>query len=75
MMELMDVIRKRRSVRSFKSDPIPDHVLLEILEAGQLSPSGGNGQNRYFGVVKDERIKEELIRILSFNNTFGTEFI
>ena len=59
-MELMDVIRTRRSVRKFKSDPIPDNVLLEILEAGQLAPSGGNGQDHHFGVIKKEETKRRL---------------
>ena len=41
-MEFMEVIKNRRSVRKFKSDPVPDEILTEILEAGRYAPSGGH---------------------------------
>ncbi len=59
-MEFMDVIRSRRSVRNFKSDPIPDNVIKDIIDAGRLSPSPGNNQNWYFGVIKDKSQREKL---------------
>lgn len=61
-MNFLDVIDKRRSVRSFLSDPISDEVLRELLEAARHAPSGGNGQNWCFGVIKDEKIKKELAK-------------
>lgn len=62
LMDFMEVIRNRRSSRTFKKTPIPDRIIEEILEAGRLAPSGGNGQNHYFGVIKDEKIKAELAK-------------
>lgn len=59
-MDFMDVIRSRRSVRNFKSDPIPDQVINDIIDAGRLSPSPGNSQNWYFGVIKDKFQREQL---------------
>ena len=59
-MNIMDVIKKRKSARSFLPKPISDDLLLEILEAGRWAPSGGNGQNCYFGVVRDEQKKKQL---------------
>lgn len=59
-MEFMDVIRSRRSVRKFKPDPIPDNVVEDIINAGRLSPSPGNRQNWYFGVIKDKNQRENL---------------
>jgi nitroreductase len=59
-MELMKVIRTRRSARSFKPDAISEAILAEILEAGRLAPSLGNAQGWYFGVVKDEQVKQQL---------------
>lgn len=59
-MDFMEVIRQRRSIRSFKTDPIPDSVISNIIEAGRLSPSPGNGQNWYFGVVTDKSQREKL---------------
>ena len=50
---VLDLLRKRVSVRKFLDKPVPDDVLREILEAGRLSPSGGNEQPWLFGVVTD----------------------
>ena len=41
---ILDLLRKRVSVRKFQDKPIPEDVLQEIPEAGRLSPSGGNEQ-------------------------------
>jgi nitroreductase len=50
---IVDLLSKRVSVRKFRDQLIPDEVLQEILEAGRLSPSGGNEQPWLFGVVTD----------------------
>ena len=50
---IIDLLRKRVSVRKFQDKPVPKDVLHEILEAGRLSPSGGNEQPWLFGVVTD----------------------
>lgn len=50
---VLNLLRGRGSVRKFQDRPIPDDVLHEILEAGRLSPSGGNEQPWVFGVITD----------------------
>ncbi|MBN1813738.1 MAG: nitroreductase family protein [Anaerolineae bacterium] len=50
---IIDLLRKRVSVRKFQNKLVPDDVLQEILEAGRLSPSGGNEQPWVFGVITD----------------------
>ena len=59
-MEYMKVIRKRRSVRKFKKDPIPKTTIDELIESARLAPSGGNGQDWLFGVITDEEMIKEL---------------
>jgi nitroreductase len=61
-MDFMETVRRRRSVRAYSAEPVPDEILDQILEAGRLAPSGGNAQNCYFGVIKEQSIKEELAR-------------
>ena len=39
-MDFMDAVRKRRSIRRYKPDPVPDEVLNQVLEAARLAPSG-----------------------------------
>jgi len=60
-MSVLEVIRKRKSVRKYKPDPIPDDVLLRVLEAARLAPSAKNLQPWKFIIVKDEKIKEKLV--------------
>lgn len=45
---LLETILRRRSVRSFTADPIPDDVFAAILEAGRLAPSTVNLQTWAF---------------------------
>jgi nitroreductase len=37
-MNFIDEINKIRSDRSFLNDPVPDEVLIEILEAARVAP-------------------------------------
>lgn len=52
---VLDLLKIRCSVRSFSTEPIPDDIRMEILEAGRLSPSGGNEQPWKFGVITDAK--------------------
>ena len=59
-MNVIEAIKSRRSIRKYKSEPIPDEDLIKILEAAQLAPSAGNRQPWKFIIVKDEEIKMRL---------------
>jgi len=52
-MEFYDVIRTRRSIRSYRADPVPEESLNRVLEAARMAPSGSNRQPWRFYVVKD----------------------
>lgn len=59
-MQLFDALNAQRAIRFLKSDPIPDHVLNQILEAALRAPSGGNSQPWAFVVVRDAALKQQL---------------
>jgi nitroreductase len=59
-MTVLTAIRERRSVRKYKSDAIPEDVLLRVLEAARLAPSGKNLQPWKFILVKNKELKEKL---------------
>lgn len=59
-MDFMDVVMKRRSIRRYKPDPVPDQVLDQMLEAARLAPSGGHRQPWHFVIVKDPETKGKL---------------
>ena len=53
-MDVTEAIRTRRSIRSFKPDPIPRAVLEELLEVSLWAPSGGNAQPWHIAVLGGE---------------------
>jgi len=59
-MELMEVVRQRRSVRKYRPDPVPQAKLDSVLEAARLAPSWANGQCWTFIVVTDPKVKQAL---------------
>jgi len=62
-MEALDVfetIHSCRALRRFKPDPVPDDVLIKIMDAAIQAPSAGNGQNWLFVVVKSEQQRRKL---------------
>lgn len=63
-MDVIDAIKKRRSIRRFKSTPVPDEIIKKILEAGRLAPSWGNVQPWRFIVVKDPETKSKIAKFV-----------
>jgi nitroreductase len=51
------LVRARRAVRKFKSDPLPEGTLDRLLDAARWAPSGYNLQPTHFVVITDPRIK------------------
>ncbi len=60
MLTTKEAIEKRRSIRKFKSDPVPDEYINELLDAARLAPSGCNAQPWRFRIVKDKEQKLQL---------------
>ncbi|HUV84964.1 MAG TPA: nitroreductase family protein [Methanosarcinales archaeon] len=57
---LVDILKKRCSVRNFEDKEIRPDMIDAILEAGRLSPSGGNEQAWKFGVITDISLIEQI---------------
>jgi nitroreductase len=63
--DFLDLTRKRRSIRRFKTDAVPDEYIDKILESARWAMSGGNGQIWQFVVIRKQDIKEKLGDIYS----------
>lgn len=59
------LVKTRRSIRNFKTDPIPDEYVERIIEAARWAPSGANSQPWEFIVVKDKEIKDRIVDIVN----------
>ena len=57
---MLSEIQNRRSVRKYRSDPIPTEILHEIIEAGRMAPSGGNCQTCHFIVIQNPQLISRL---------------
>ena len=64
-MDFYDVIRKRRSVRAYRRDPIEEDKLRRVLEAAQVAPTAANRQPIRIYVVRDARLRERLLEVYS----------
>lgn len=59
--QLLDSIRTRRTIRQYKSQPIKPEIIDQIIEAGRLTPSGGNAQDvSYIVLQKDKKELEQV---------------
>ncbi len=59
---LESVIETQRAVRKVRPDPVDDRLVLRCIELALKAPTGSNGQNWEFVVVKDRATKARLGR-------------
>jgi nitroreductase len=62
MVQRIEAIWRRTSVRRFRSDPVPDEVVNLVLDAATRAPTGGNMQPWEFLLVTDPALKEALVQ-------------
>ncbi|MEW5919791.1 MAG: nitroreductase family protein [Bacillota bacterium] len=59
-MDILSLIKARRSVRRFQTIPFPEELLTRMLEAGQAAPTAGNVQPWQFFVVRNREKQAQL---------------
>ncbi len=57
---VMEAIRDRRSIRKYKSDPVAEKDLEQIIEAARLAPSGTNRQPWRFVLLNSDKDKQKI---------------
>ena len=57
---MLDLIKKRRSIRRYTSERIDDEDIRTLLEAAMAAPSGDNSQPWEFVVVRQEDLRQQL---------------
>jgi nitroreductase len=62
-MEFLELAKKRYSVRAYKSDPVEDYKLQQILEAARLAPTACNLQPFQLIVLHTKGREADLKRI------------
>ncbi len=68
-MNLIDIILKRRSIRDYTCDEIPEENIQRILEAGLLAPTSRNRKPCEFIVVKNKDVLLKLSKSKASGST------
>lgn len=68
---VIKTIKKRISIRKYKSKPVPKKIINELLEAARLSPSSKNKQPWKFKIIQDQKTKD----LLKKHNVFNQDFV
>ena len=61
---LLELVKQRRSIHRFKTDPIPDEYVEKILEVARWAPSGMNMQPWEFVVVKEPELRAQIVKYI-----------
>lgn len=61
-MPLLEAMMTQRAVRRVRPDPVDDAIVLKCIELALRAPTGSNGQNWEFIVVKDQHTKDQLAK-------------
>ena len=58
--DFYNVIKKRRSIREFKSQSFDDNIVKNAILAAGTAPNGANLQPWHFVIIKNKKIKKEI---------------
>ena len=58
--DFYDLIKKRRSIREFKSKSFDDNIIKNAILAAGTAPNGANLQPWHFVIIKNKQIKKEI---------------
>ncbi len=59
-MDFVDVVRKRRMVRSFTDEPVATEAIERIIDAARRGPSAGFSQGVEFVIVTDQAMRDKI---------------
>lgn len=66
-MDTLQAIATRRSVRSFKPDPIDSELIDKIMNAAMHAPSAHNEQPWHFILIDDRKVLDEIPKIQPYS--------
>jgi len=59
-MDLFDVMYHCRAMRKLDSKPVPEELLVKLIDAANQAPSGSNMQGGRWLIVRDPEVKQQL---------------
>lgn len=70
-MDVTDALKKRRTIRGYKPDPVPDPLIREVIDLARLAPSNSNTQPWHFAVVSGDarhQLEQEIFAHMEAGN-------
>ena len=61
--EVLNVIKERRSIRTYKADAIPEELLNAVLEAGTFAPTGGGKQSPIIVAITSPQYRKKIAEL------------
>ncbi len=74
-MEFYEAIQKRRTVRDFSTIPVPEDILMRILDAGMKAPSHDHARDWHFVVLHDPEHIAEVLKQVNHGANVQTDII
>lgn len=62
-MDAIDTLITRRSIRSYRPDPVPQELIDRLLEAGTYAPTGMGRQSPIIVAVTNKEVRDRLSRL------------
>lgn len=65
MQDILNTIVSRRSVKSYKSDIVPDELIEKVIKAGTYAPSGMNKQAPIIIAITNKEVRDNLSKTVA----------
>lgn len=65
-MEVYEAIKKRRTIRKFKQEPISISDLMQIVDSARLAPFGANLQPLKYAIITEEKQRKALFPLIKY---------
>lgn len=63
--QLLGLVKKRRSIRRFTSEPVSDELIGKIIEVARWAPSGFNMQPWEYVIVTETELRKKIVSYIS----------
>lgn len=70
-IDLFEAIRTQRAIRRFKTDPVSDELITQLLQAAIKAPTGGVSQSWRFVVIKDPETRQKIGELYQGGDDFA----
>ena len=70
-MDAIEVLKTRRSVRAYSSEPVPKSIIEDVIDCGRLAATANNRQPWEFVVVKEPAMLRQIAGITDYGKFIG----